>query len=47
MKGKGKSFSAPKKVSVNKSGKVHKGSGGFGGRVTQPNVKPNKSKTNP
>lgn len=42
-----KSFSAPKKMSVAKSGKCHKGSGGFSGRVTQPNVKPNKSKTNP
>lgn len=46
MAGK-KSFSGPKKVSVNKSGKLHKGSGGFKGRVTQPNVAPKKSKTNP
>lgn len=42
-----KSFSGPKSLGVKKDGKLHKGSGGFSGRVTQPHTKPKKSKTNP
>lgn len=47
--GKSKSFSAPKSVKVRKDGHVKgmKNCGGLGGRVSQPNTKAHKGKTNP